>query len=113
PVPGLILPRKLSLPGVGHVTPARGEFVPPREFRPIDAAAGSELPFRLGGQFFAGPDGISLGIAIGDMNNRVIVEAADGAARTGWSPPVRAEFEFPPLHPVAEIDLLLWWCEYQ
>jgi hypothetical protein len=38
------------------------------------------------------------------VNDRMIVEAADRAARPVWSPPIGAELELPPLRIVTQID---------
>ena len=73
----------------------------------VKSAARGKLPFRFGRQFLAGPLGIGFGIAICDMHNRMIVEPADGAARPVGPAPIGAEFEFPPLRPVAQINRML------
>src|SRR5262249_10174137 len=89
--------RKISLPGVGHGLAAGRELLTPSELDAVQSAARGKFPFGFGWQFLAGPLGVGLGIAIGNMNDWVIVEPADRAARAVWPAPVRAELEFPPL----------------
>src|SRR5580704_19416298 len=72
--------REDSLPGIGHRLAARHEFVAPGEFRVIAPAARGKFPFGFGRQFLAGPSRVSLGVAVGDVYDRMIVEAADGTA---------------------------------
>src|SRR6516164_3529439 len=100
-----VLVRKFSLPGVRHVPLLRREFIAPGEFRTIEPAARSKLPLRLGRQLLAGPVGVGLGVAIGDVHHRVLLETGKGAAWPVGTPPERAESELPPLTPVVEIDL--------
>jgi hypothetical protein len=85
--------RKDSLPGIGHRLAARHELVTPGEFGVIAPTARCELPFGFGRQFLAGPSRISFGVAVSDVHDRMIVEAADGAARPVGLLPVGAELE--------------------
>src|SRR5262245_34419002 len=72
-----VLVRKRALPGIGHVLAAGGQLVAPGEFGAVEAAARGEFPFGFGRQVLAGPGRISLGVPIGDVNDRVIVEPTD------------------------------------
>ena len=99
-----VLEREVALPGVGHVLAARRELVAPGELGAVQPAARGELPFGLGRQLLAGPCGVGLGIAVGDLHHRMIVEPADVAALAVGPPPVGAEGEAPPLAPVAQVD---------
>src|SRR6266478_7034080 len=103
-----ILKREITLPGVRHMLAARKLLVTPGEIRAIKPTARGKFPFGLGRQFLAGPFGIGFDVPIGDVDNRMVVEPADIAARTVGTPPVGAEFECPPFAPVAQIYGLLW-----
>src|SRR5262245_248126 len=108
-----MLVREGALPGVGHVPAARRELVAPGIFGTVEPAARRELPFRFARQRLAGPIGVSLGIAIGDMHHRMIVEPADRALRSVRVPPVGAEGVAPPIGDVAQIDRLARLREHQ
>src|SRR6516162_4115244 len=108
-----VLVRKVPLPGVGHVPLLRREFIAPREFGAIEPTACGEFPLGFGRQRLAGPVGIGLGVAVGDVNDRMLLEARERAAWAVRTPPERAEPELPPLAPVAEVDHPLRWCEHQ
>ena len=95
---------KRALPGVGHLLAARRELVTPSVFRAIKPAARGKLPLSLSRQFLARPARVSLGVAIGDMHDGVVVHSADRAARPIGPSPIGAKFEPPPLRPVLEID---------
>ena len=69
--------REFALPGVGHVLAAGRELVAPGELRAVEPAARGELPFGFGRQLLAGPVRVGLGVAIGDVHDRMIVEPAD------------------------------------
>ncbi len=58
---------------------ARNQFLAPGKLRLLEATAGRELPFRLGREVLAGPFGIGLGIAVGDMDDRMIQDRPDAA----------------------------------
>src|SRR5215475_2650366 len=105
--------RENALPGVRHASAARRELIAPGELRAIEAAARRELPLGLARQLLTGPFGIGLGIAISDVNDRMVLEPADRAARPIRPAPVGAELEIPPLAPVAQVNCLLGWREYQ
>src|SRR3546814_18012758 len=52
----------------------------------------------------AGPGGIGLGIGIGDMDDRMILQFRDRTVRAERMAPVGPEFEMPPLAGIAEVD---------
>ena len=60
---------------------ARGELVAPGELAAVEAAAGGELPLGLGRERLARPLGVGLGVLVGDLDDRVVLAALDGAAR--------------------------------
>src|SRR3954447_1983895 len=62
-----VLPRELTLPGVGHHPSARCELVAPGEDGALETAARRVLPLRLRRQRLAGPGGIRLRILVGDL----------------------------------------------
>jgi len=99
---------KFALPGVGLVFAVRREFFAPGEFGAVQSAARRKFPFGFGRQRLAGPLRVGFRIAIGDVNDRMIVEAADRTARPVRPPPIGAELELPPLRPVAQIDRPAW-----
>ncbi len=66
-------------------------------------AARGELPLRLRRQILAGPARIGHGIAIGDVDDGMVVEASDIAAGPIGMAPIGAAHEGPPLAPVGEI----------
>src|SRR5689334_3335278 len=108
-----VLVRERSLPGVCHLAAARRKLVAPGEFRAVEAASGRELPLCLGRQILAGPFRVGNCVAVGDVNDRMILEPAD---RTSWSIgslPAGAKFKRPPLAPVAQIDRVLRRIESQ
>src|SRR6478609_938536 len=43
-----VLARELTLPGIGHVTVVRCEFIAPRKFGTVEPAACCKFPFRFG-----------------------------------------------------------------
>ena len=88
-----IFVRKVALPCIRHLLAAGRELVTPGELSAVEAAARGKLPFGFGRQILAGPFGVGFGVAIGDVDNRMIVEAADRAARPVWPAPVGAELE--------------------
>jgi len=59
------------------VLAGRGELVAPGKLDAVKPAARRELPFGFRRQFLAGPFRIGLGVAIGNVNDRMIVETAD------------------------------------
>ena len=65
--------------------------------RGVEPAACRELPFGFRREFLSGPSCVRLGIAECDMHDGVIVEAADRAAGSFGTAPVRTEPEVPPL----------------
>src|SRR6202167_4395260 len=90
-----ILLREIALPSVGEMFAAGREFVAPGKLSGVEAAARGKLPLGFGRQLLAGPDRVSLGIAISDMHDRMMVQSADRAARTVGAPSVRGEFASP------------------
>src|SRR6266850_237446 len=106
-----VLAWKFALPGVCHVLSAWRLLVAPCEFRAVKSAACGEFPFGLVRQFLPGPFGIGFGVPVGDVDDWVLVEPADVAARSARPAPVGAEFECPPLTPVAQVHGLLGRCE--
>ena len=48
-------------------------------FGAVEPAARGEFPFGFGRQFLAGPSRVGLRVAIGDVHDRMIVEAVDVA----------------------------------
>src|SRR6202008_390535 len=92
-----IFVRELALPGVGHVALLRRELTAPGVFGAFEPAAGGELPLCLARQLLAGPPGVGLGIAVGDVHHRMLLEAGKRAARTVGAPPEGPESELPPL----------------
>lgn len=68
--------RKNSLPRVGHSPTTGCQFFTPCEFSVDETASCCKLPFRLGWQFQASPIRVCHGIALGDMDHRVIELAA-------------------------------------
>src|SRR6202043_212914 len=85
-----VLVREGALPGIRHLLAARRKFVAPGELGAAEAAARGELPLGLGGQLLAGPPGVGFRVAIGDVDDRVIVEPTDRAARPIRPAPVGA-----------------------
>src|SRR5208282_1860257 len=80
------------------------------ELGAVEPAAGRELPLRFGRQVLARPFRVSQGVAVGDVNDGMIIEATERAARSVGSPPVGSKFERPPLAPVAHIiDRMVLW----
>ena len=99
-----VVAREVALPGVGHVLAGGREFLAPGELCAVEAAARGKFPLGLGRQLLAGPFGIGLGVLVGDLHHRMVVEPADMAALAVGPAPVGAEGEIPPLAPVAEVD---------
>src|SRR4051812_44658719 len=99
-----VLPGKFALPGVGQHAPLRRELVAPDERRPIQAAARSELPLRLARQLLFGPGCKGLGVLIGDMDDRMIVPAAEAATRPFGLFPARARHIGPPEADIMQAD---------
>src|ERR1700692_348099 len=99
-IAGEIFARKCALPDVCHVLAARCQLVSPCEFRPVKPAARCELPFSLGRQCLAGPFGVGFDIPIGDVDDGMVVEPADIAARAVGPTQIRAELGCPPFAPV-------------
>src|SRR6187551_1219164 len=99
-----VLKRKVALPGIRHVPAARRQFAAPCKLRTFKSAPRGILPLCFRRQFLAGPFRIGFGVAIRDVNNRMVVETADRTARTVGPSPIGAELEAPPLTPVSEID---------
>ena len=100
-----------ALPGIRHVAATWRQLVTPRKLGPVEAAAGSVLPFRFGRQLLASPGRVGFGVPKRDMHHRMVVEGLAGPAPTVWATPVCAEFEPPPLAPIAEFDRVPRRCE--
>src|SRR5205823_1827985 len=105
--------RERALPGVCHLATTRRELIAPSEFRAVKAAAGRKLPLCLGRQILAGPFRVGHGVAVGDVNDGMILESADRAPWSIGSLPVGAKCKRPPLAPVAQIDRILRRIENQ
>src|SRR5215216_249632 len=108
-----VLPREFALPGIRCVLAARRELVTPGKLSLVKSSARRKFPFGFSRQLLAGPFRVSLGIAISDMHDRMIVKTADGAARSIWPPPVGAELEIPPSTPVAHVHRMVGRGEHQ
>ena len=109
PVAAEVLPRKLALPGIGHMPALPIEFVTPGVVRAIQTAAGGEFPLRFGRQLLARPFRVRLDIAIGDVYGRVVFETLDRAFRPQRMAHVRSPHELPPgagteIHPMARLE---------
>src|SRR5262249_50316319 len=74
---GEVLVWKVALPGIGHVPAARHELLAPGELGAVESTPRRKLPFGFGRQFLAGPFGVGLSIAVGDVNHGMIIKAAD------------------------------------
>src|SRR5215831_1328504 len=79
----------------------------------VEPAPGGKFPLGFGRQVLAGPFRISQGIAVGDVNDGMIIEPGERAARSIGSAPVGAKLERPPLAPVTQIDRMVWRRENQ
>ena len=112
PVLAGVLDRELALPGVGHPAPVRVELVAPGELGPLQAAAAGQLPFGLGRQRLAGPDGVGLDVVPGDLHHRVVGLLPDRAARALWVAPVGPGHIGPPVVVVAKVDPLVRLAEH-
>jgi hypothetical protein len=75
--------REIALPRIGAMLTARRESVTPCELGILEAAARRELPFRFGRQYLASPLRISISVAVGDVDDRMVVQAADRAVPYG------------------------------
>src|SRR3954451_200323 len=106
-----ILVREDAFPRIRHVLAARGKLVTPRKLRAVQSTARGKLPFGFGRKLLASPSSIGFSIAVRHVHDRMIIHPADRRARPVRTPPIRAEFEFPPLTPVAQIDRVLRWSE--
>ena len=97
-------PREPPVPVVGAPLAGPFGFAPPGVGRPSDTAARGVLPLRLGGQGQSGPDGVRLGVLVGDVHDRVVLAAVEIAARSLRAPPARAGRPPPPLAEVPQVD---------
>src|SRR6516225_1949919 len=77
-----VLMRERALPGIGHMIASGRKLVPPGVLGAVEAAPCRKLPFGFGGQFLARPLGVSLRVAIGDVDDRMVVHTADRTARS-------------------------------
>src|SRR5262249_44552255 len=89
--------------GVCHMPAAWCEFVAPGELRAVEPAASGKLPLGFSRQVLARPFRVSQGVVVGDVNDGMIIEPAERAARAVGPAPVGAKLERPPLAPVAHI----------
>src|SRR5262249_852888 len=89
---------------VGLVFAVRREVLSPGEFGAVQTDTRGKLPFGFGRRHLAAPGRVGFGIAIGDAHDRMVVEAADRAARPVRPSPIGAELELPPLRIVAQIN---------
>src|ERR1700692_2700698 len=70
-----VLVRECALPSVGHLAMAGREFVTPGELGAIETAARRKFPLGFGRQYLAGPLRVSLGIPVGDVHHRMVIES--------------------------------------
>ncbi len=96
--------RKRALPGIGHVAIVLLEGVAPGVFGVLKTPARGELPFGLGRQLDSSPGGVAQDVHPGHVDDGVVIQAFQVAARTIGMTPVRAGHEGPPLQGVAKID---------
>ena len=108
-----VLPGELALPGVGHHPAARRELIAPCVHRPVEAAAGRVFPFRLGGQFLAGPCRVGFGVFVGHVGHRVPPAAAAVTARPGGPPPAGPRHVRPPVAVIPQVNRALGAVEDQ
>src|SRR5215211_5453319 len=108
-----VLPRKLALPGVGHVPAVRRQLVAPCVVGAVEAAARRKLPFGFARELLAGPLRVGKRVAEGDMHDGMVVERIDVALRPVRVPPVGALGERPPLAIIAQVDRVPWRRERQ
>src|SRR5882724_12757030 len=108
-----VLPWKLTLPGICHVTAMRREFIAPRKLGAVEPAARCKFPFRFGWQILASPFRVGERIAEGHMHDWMIVQPTDVASGSVGMPPVRAPGEGPPLAEVPEADRMRGGREHQ
>ena len=100
----VVLARKVTLPGIGHVTTVRRELLTPSKLGSVEPAARRKLPFRFGRQILVGPLCVGERIAKCHMHDGMMVEPVDVAVWPVGMPPVRALGEGPPLAEVPEAD---------
>src|ERR1700737_3960076 len=91
------------LPGICHLLAAGCGLITPGELGAVETAAGGKFPLRFGRQVLARTFRVSQGVAVGDVNDRMIIEPTERTARSVGPPPVGAKLEYPPLAPVAQI----------
>ena len=108
-----VLTRKFTLPGVGHVTAVRREFIAPRKFGVFKSAARCKFPFRFGRQFLAGPLRVGERVVERHMHDGMIVQPTDFASGSVGMSPIRALGERPPLTEVPEVDRMIGRREHQ
>ena len=108
-----VLAGKFTLPGIGHVTAGRREFIAPGKFGAVEPAARCKFPFRFGRQILASPFRVGERIAEGHMHDGMIVQPTDVASGSVGMPPLRALGERPPLAEVAEVDRMVGRQEHQ
>ena len=96
-----------TLPDVGEPAVAAaviGLVAAPDVGQTIDAPTCRAFPFSLGGQAFAGPAAVGVGIFPGQVHHRVICPAAQAAAWAFGCAPTRAGRPLPPLRQIAQVD---------
>src|SRR5262249_36842488 len=110
---GQVLPGKLALPGVGHHLAARVEVVAPGEFGVVVRAASGKLPFRFPGQILTRPACVGECILVSNVDDWMVADALDAAARAKGVAPVGALHKGPPVAPVVGLHALEGTAEHQ
>jgi len=95
------------------VTVFRQEFVAPRIGSAFKAAARGKLPLGFRRKRLSVPPRERLRITERDVNDRVVVEAVNGAARTMRLTPERVARVMPPVRDVATIHRTDWLHEHE
>src|SRR5690606_39805609 len=97
-----VLQRKASLPDIGHMLLARHQSIAPGEVCSFKPSSGGKLPFSLGRQILADPEGVRHGIRICDVYNRMVQLILDRAHGSSGMLPVCTEFIAPPLRSILQ-----------
>ena len=79
--PVQILPRKFTLPGVGLVLAAGGEFIAPGIFGTVEPAARGKFPFGFSRQILASPACVGERVYERDLDHWMVVEICSSAHR--------------------------------
>src|SRR5690625_40743 len=86
---------KAALPEVGGRAAVLGQGLALQSL-PLAAGPGGVFPLGFTGQLMAQPAGVGLGIGMGDLDHRVVVQALDAAVGTVGVAPVGALDKVPP-----------------